>query len=268
MKRLAVGLAAALAALAGITSASAGGAAAECAAPSSLMEIGPPLRRSATHLEQSDSVTIVAVGSSSTLGVGASSPAFSYPNRLRAELAARFPDAAIRVDNRGKGGEDAPEELARLGRDVIADRPDLVIWQVGTNAVLRRDDLAADGERIERGIGQLQQDGADIVLMDMQYAPRVLARPAYAAMERLIADAAKRSRVGLFRRFDIMRLWQTAGPTTGAATVGPDGLHMTDRGYGCLAVELAQAISANWLAQDRARQRRDEPAIAGVRSGP
>ena len=88
-----------------------------------------------------EKLTIVAIGSSSTQGVGASSPAASYPSRLEAELRKRFPQVDIRVINRGKGGEDAPEELARLERDVIAEHPDLVIWQLGTNAVLRRDDL-------------------------------------------------------------------------------------------------------------------------------
>jgi lysophospholipase L1-like esterase len=95
-------------------------------------------------------------------------------------LRERFPQIDVAVINRGKGGEDARQELNRFERDVIAEHPDLVIWQLGTNAVLRRDDVSGDGELIRAGIVQLQEGGSDVVLMDLQYAPRVLARPHYA----------------------------------------------------------------------------------------
>jgi acyl-CoA thioesterase I len=227
-------------------------AAANCGAPPALMAIGPAEARIAARIDRREPLTIVTVGSSSTQGVGASAPDFNYPSRLAAELKERFPAIDIRVINRGKGGEDASEELARLDRDVIAERPELVIWQVGTNAVLRRDDLTTDRELIERGVAKLKKSGSDVVLMDLQYAPRVLARPAHAEMEQLIAKAAAHAGVGLFRRFDIMRYWQAAQQADAPQMVGPDGLHMTDRSYGCLAVELAEALARNWRAQERA----------------
>jgi acyl-CoA thioesterase I len=227
-------------------------AAATCAAPPDLTVIGPAEARAAARIDHRETLTIVAMGSSSTLGVGASAPGLSYPSRLEAALKDRFPGIDIRVINRGRGGEDVPEELARLDRDVIAEHPELVIWQVGTNAVLRRDDLTADRELIERGVAQLKGSGSDVVLMDLQYAPRVLARPAYAEMEELIATVAERDRVGLFRRFEIMRDWQAAQPADAPQMIGPDGLHMTDRSYGCLADRLAEGLARNWRAQQHA----------------
>ena len=169
--------------------------------------------------------------------------------------------------NRGKGGEDVSEELARLDRDVIAEHPELVIWQVGTNAVLRRDDLAADRTLIERGVAQIKESGSDVVLMDLQYAPRVLARPAYAQMEQLIATVAENAGVGLFHRFEIMRYWQTAQQADTPKMVGPDGLHMTDRSYGCLAVELAEGLAGNWRAQGEAAALPSAARVAGL-AGP
>ena len=246
----------------------AGRGSAGCDAPPALMVIGPAQARVAARIDRGEALTIVAVGSSSTQGGGASAPGLSYPSRLAAELKERFPAIGIRVINRGKGGEDVAEELARLERDVIAERPDLVIWQVGTNAVLRRDDLAADRELIERGVAQLKQSGTDVVLMDLQYAPRVIARPAYAEMEQLIANAAKSGRVGLFRRFEMMLHWQAAQPAdapgTAEAMIGPDGLHMTDRGYFCLAANLAEALAENWWSQQRAAQRPPAARVAGL----
>jgi lysophospholipase L1-like esterase len=253
----------------------AGGAAADeakpskCAAPAALTMIEPPLGHAASRIVHGAPLTIVAVGSSSTQGVGASAPALNYPSRLEAELKERVPGIDIRVVNRGKGGEDAAEELARLKRDVIAEHPDLVIWQVGTNGVLRRDDVEIDEVLLRRGVALLQQSGTDIVLMDLQYAPRVVERPAHAEMEQLIAEIAHQTHVGLFRRFALMQYWQARRQPDMPPMIGVDGLHMTDAGYGCLAVELAEALASNWSRGDRAQRTDDAAAqIAGLgRSG-
>jgi acyl-CoA thioesterase-1 len=225
-----------------------------CAAPSALTRIEPALARAAARIEHAKSLTVVAVGSSSTQGVGATDPSLNYPSRLEAALRQRLPGVAIRVINRGKGGEDAEEEFARLGRDVIAEHPDLVIWQVGTNAVLRRDDLESDEVLLRRGVDLLKLSGADVVLMDLQYAPRILERRAAAAMEQLIAEIAQHARVGLFRRFAVMQYWRAAQTPESPPMIGPDGLHMTDAGYSCLAAELAKAIAANWESHRRTVQ--------------
>jgi acyl-CoA thioesterase I len=217
-----------------------------CATPPSLSAIEATLDRSAARVEQGEPLTIVAVGSSSTEGVGASAPAMSYPSRLERELKDRFPAVEIRVLNRGVGGQDVGEEILRLGKDVIAEHADLVIWQVGTNAVLRRDSLDADQKLIRRGVELIKEEGADLVLMDLQYAPRVLARPAWDEMERIIKDIAHRSHVGLFRRFQIMQEWDRRQQLAPASMIGPDGLHMTDASYSCLASELAEALAWNW----------------------
>jgi len=244
--RLAIfGLAAAIPCAMG-TAAPEGDGATPCGAPPALTRIEPVLSRTAARIEHTKTLTIVAVGSSSTQGVGSTDPSANYPSRLEAALKQRLPGVAIRVINRGKAGEDAEEEFARLGRDVIPEHPDLVIWQVGTNAVLRRDDLESDEVLLRRGVALLKLSGADVVLMDLQYAPRILERRATAAMEQLIAEIAQHAGAGLFRRFAVMQYWRTAQRPDMPAMIGPDGLHMTDEGYRCLAAELAKGIVANW----------------------
>jgi acyl-CoA thioesterase-1 len=238
-----------------------------CAAPPALLAIDATLDRSSSRILSGQPLTIVAMGSSSTLGVGATTPDSSYPSRLGQELRQRFPGVEIRVINHGVSGQDVPEELTRLGRDVIVEHPDLVVWQVGTNAVLRRDNLSADEQLISRGVASMKESGIDTVLMDLQYAPRVLARPASGEMERLIADLARRAQVGLFRRFEIMQEWDRTQQLAPAASVGPDGLHMTDAGYACLANQLAEALVSNWRSRDKLAKspQRSPDAIAGVR---
>ena len=222
-----------------------------CAVSPALSVIEAALDRSALRIDQGRPLTIVAMVSSSTLGVGASAPSMSYPSRLEGQLRDRFPDVEIRVLNRGVGGQDVGEELNRLDHDVVAEHPDLVIWQVGTNAVLRRDDLTADEQLIRRGVSLMKEDGIDVVLMDLQYARRVLARPAWGQMERVIGEIAHSNHVGLFRRFEIMQEWDRTQQLAPSAMIGPDGLHMTDASYGCLASQLAEALAWNWWSHGK-----------------
>ena len=240
-----------------------------CAVSPALSGIGVALDRSVGRIDQGGPLIIVAMGSSSTLGVGASAPSMSYPSRLEGELRDRFPGLEIRVLNRGIGGQDVGEELNRLDRDVVAEHPDLVIWQVGTNAVLRRDDLAADEQLIRRGVSSMKEDGIDIVLMDLQYARRVLARPAWGEMERVIGEIAYSNHVGLFRRFEIMQEWDHTQQLAPAAMIGPDGLHMTDASYGCLASQLGEALAWNWWSHGKiAKSLRQNPDTVSRLSQP
>src|SRR5258705_4030136 len=90
----------------------------------------------ATKLASGEPVVIVAFGSSSTAGTGTTSPEFTYPNRLAAQLRRQYPTADITVINRGQGGEDAPEMMKRLQTAVTDTKPDLVSWSSSTNTVL------------------------------------------------------------------------------------------------------------------------------------
>ena len=125
-----------------------------CSVASDLARLDLPLSRLAQRLADGESVKIIAIGSSSTAGAGASSRAFSYPSRLEVELRTRFPRTSITVINRGVGGEEAPQMLARFARGVIAEKPDPVLWQVGSNAVLRGHDVVKVAEVIREEIGR------------------------------------------------------------------------------------------------------------------
>ena len=178
---------------------------------------------------------IVAIGSSSTYGAGASSPAASYPSRLAVELKQHFPSRDITVLNRGVNGEETREMLARFGADVIAAHPDLVLWQVGTNSVLRDHPLAAHGVALREGIAQLKQAGADVVLMDMQYVPKVIAKPETHGMEDQIAidrQGGKRRSVPALRDH---AHWHEVEHMPFETFVSPDDLHMNDWSYACVA---------------------------------
>jgi lysophospholipase L1-like esterase len=218
-------------------------AAFSCTAPAEIARFDYPLRHTARRLASGEPLTIVAIGSSSTTGVGASSPAGSYPSRLAVELKQRFPGHEITVLNRGVNGEETEQMMARFANGVIADHPDLVLWQVGTNSVLRDHPLRPHSALLREGIAELRDAGADVVLMDMQFAPQVLAKPETPGMEDQIALAAKEANVDLFGRFALMRNWYEIRHMPFDAFISPDQLHMNDWSYACVAKLLGAAIA-------------------------
>lgn len=215
----------------------------ECVAPPETTHLSTTLSRVASRLERREGLTIVAIGSSSTEGAGASTPQATYPSRLEAELRARFPGARITLLNRGAGGEDAREMLDRMDRDVRDQNPDLVLWQVGTNAILKYDGISREAPVIRQGLKLLHEADADIVIIDPQYAPIVLHDPDTDPMIELIAAIAKEETVPVFSRFALMRYWRENRAIPFEAFLSPDLLHLNDWSYGCWATNLAEAIA-------------------------
>ena len=151
-------------------------AAASCNAPADLVRLVNPLKRMAQRVAAGQPLTIVAIGSSSTAGAGASSPAMNYPSRLAVELQAMYPSLSVTVINRGVNGEESHDMLARFDRDVFAQNPDLVLWQVGSNSVLRDRPLDEANASLRDGLKRLREAGSDVVLINPQYAPKVITK--------------------------------------------------------------------------------------------
>jgi acyl-CoA thioesterase-1 len=214
-----------------------------CQASDDVLRLAAPLSHLSQKLSGGEPITIVAIGSSSTQGAGASSPAASYPSRLEAELKTHFPRNRITVINRGVGGEEVPDMLKRFDQAVVAARPDLVLWQLGTNSVIRGRSSVGHGDMIRTGLKKIRATGADIVLIDPQYAPKVIAKPEAGKMVELIAATAKAENVDLFRRFAVMKRWYDADHMSFDSFVSPDGLHMNDWSYACMAKVLGLAIA-------------------------
>lgn len=218
-------------------------AAPRCVIPPRVARFDLPLYRTGRALAAGRPIKIVAIGSSSTSGAGASKPYNSYPSQLAAELSREFFDHDITVLNRGVNGDTATDMLARFESGVIAEHPDLVLWQVGTNSLLRGDPVAPHRSLLHGGIVRLKAIGADVVLIDPQYAPRVIARSAAESMVGLIQQTAKAEGVNLFRRFELMRHWRKVEHMPFEAFLSPDELHMNDFSYACVARALSGAIS-------------------------
>jgi acyl-CoA thioesterase I len=214
-----------------------------CRVTAEQVRLDVPLIHTARLLASGAPIKIVALGSSSTYGAGASTSAASYPSQLAHELARLFPGHEITVLNRGVNGDEVADMLARLDTAVIAEKPDLVLWQVGTNSVLRDKAVLPHATVLHEGLQRLKATGADVVLIDPQYAPRVITKANCEGMVSLIATAAKAEHVGVFHRFELMRRWYETERLPFETFISPDGLHMNDWSYGCLAKALAVALA-------------------------
>jgi ABC-type Fe3+-hydroxamate transport system substrate-binding protein len=225
------------------SAANAEGANPPCKAPANLTDLEEPLPHTTARIAAGEPVTIVAIGSSSTAGAGASKPEASYPNRLAVELAAQFPRSQVTVINRGMNGQESSDMLARLKSDVLNEKPTLVIWQVGTNSVLRDQPVEQVSNNIDEGLEQIKAAGADVILVDPQYAPRVLAKPEAESMVTMIDKKARRFKVGVFHRFAVMRHWRETSAIPFETFTSADGLHHNDWSYACWAKLLSTGIT-------------------------
>jgi acyl-CoA thioesterase I len=216
-------------------------AAPACRAASELISLGTTLPRLAAAVHSGREPVIVALGSSSTEGVGASDPTRAYPARLAAELRDRH-GMAVTVINKGVGGEVTTDMLRRLEQDVLVHVPALVIWQTGSNTAMRHVDPGNHHKAMIEGLERLSAAGVDVVVMDPQYAPRIIAAPRHQEIVAQLQEEADRAGAGVFHRFRIMRSWHEAGIGFDE-TLSPDGVHMNDWSYGCVARLLADALA-------------------------
>ena len=110
--------------------------------------------------------------------------------------------------NRGVNGEEVNDMLRRFDQAVVAAKPDLVLWQLGTNSLIRDHMFSDHGAAIRDGIKKIRAVSADVVLIDPQFAPKVIVKPEAEHMVELIATTAKMEDVDLFRRFEVMKRWR------------------------------------------------------------
>jgi acyl-CoA thioesterase I len=139
---------------------------------------------------------------------------------------------------------------------------------VGTNAVLRGYEHARSDSLIRDGIRRMKAIGADVVLIDPQYAPKVLAHPEIDDMVDLLSNAAAQEKVDVFHRFAVMRHWHEREGIPFEAFLSPDGLHMNDWGYSCFAKSLGEAIAnAASPARPSGKDASADPAPADATTG-
>ncbi len=191
------------------------------------------------------SLRILAIGSSSTEGIGASAPGLTYPAQLQTRLAARL-GRKVEVDNAGVGGETVAATVVRLKAALKAGKPDLVIWQVGTNDAVVGEDEASFRKSLQDGVWAIRDAKVPFVLLDPQFFPGVRDIERYERYVRIIHDLGAQNGAAVFSRYALMKEWGAESDGLLRAMLAKDAFHMSDRGYGCLAQNLAADLAPLW----------------------
>lgn len=211
-----------------------------CTVPGATVASPAPLPHLAEVLKAKKSVRVLAIGSSSTAGLGASSPSANYPNRLEVELEKTFKDLDFIMVNRGVSGELAETTSERLKIEVTLTKPDLVLWQVGTNDALSRIPVGEFARIISRTLRWIKAQKIDVVVVGMQYTKRLARDEHYKLIKDALRQAATEADVPLINRYDAMQYILQA--QEGASLLANDDFHLNDLGYRCMAEHVARGI--------------------------
>lgn len=202
-----------------------------------------PLPNVAALLEKKRTIHILAIGSSSTIGVGASSGLKSYPTQLGDILEKALKDVDVEIVNRGVSGEVAESTADRIRSEVALSKPDLVLWQLGTNDALSRVSPEEFESTVRDTIKWLKGDGIDVVLVGMQYSARLAKDQNYLAIRQVLQKIATEENILYVRRYDAMQF--IAHTRANLQLMASDNFHLNDLGYQCMAEHVARAVIVN-----------------------
>jgi acyl-CoA thioesterase I len=228
----------------------------ECAAKPPAHEGWRTFRRVQQAIADRRAARVLAIGSSSIVGVGASQPAATFTAQLEADLERAFKGADFDVIGRGMSGEVAAVTAMRVRLEALQLKPDLIVWQVGTNDGVARVDQAMFAALLTSTLRWLATYRYDVVLIDPQYVSRFAEDGHYRAIVRSITDIARREQVPLVHRYDAME--DLTRRQVSRSYMASDLFHLNDLGYKCMAEFASRAI------EDGVRQAHAEDTFGDV----
>jgi len=217
----------------------------ECKVKSPAYEGRASLRAVRRAILEKRPVRVAAIGASSPAGSGSSSPTASYPVRLENGLEGVIEGLKVEMFTLGQTGEVEEAAAERLKAEVAEIRPDLVVWQVGTNDAVARIDAATFGEQLRDTLSWMASHKIDVVLIDPQYIERLSNDTLYTGIVNEIASIASEKRVLLVNRYDAMA--DLARQNPGSSSLANDRFHLNDLGYRCMAEYATKAIVSGIL---------------------
>jgi len=175
-------------------------------------------------------IAVLAFGDSLTAGYGLAA-ADGFTAKLQAALAGKGIEA--RVINGGVSGDTTAGGLARLDWS-LADKPDLVILELGANDALRGLDPATTRANLDAMLQRLRAIGVPVLLAGMR-APPNLGRDFAAAFDPIYPELAAQYGVPLYPFF-------LDGVAVDPGLTQPDGLHPNAAGVDIIVARLLPTL--------------------------
>lgn len=209
-----------------------------CEVPASLLTSENSLPKVAEAIKTDRKLDIMVIGSRSATinapdGTG-------FPGRMEAALREKLPSVTVNVSLQLQIKKTAEEVSKELGRLLEGKKPTLVIWQTGTVDAMRSVDPDDFRTAVDEGVAALQKAGADVVLMNLQYSPRMETMITTTPYIDVMRVAAQQREVPLFDRFAIMHQWNESGSFDLFSAAR--GVEMAKRVHDCLGRALATFV--------------------------
>lgn len=209
-----------------------------CDVPDYLLATESALPKVTAAVTNEHRLDILVVGSrSSTINTAEAS---AYPARLQAAMKDKLPSVAINLSVEIQVKKTAEEMAGDLVKLMEAKKPTLVIWQTGTVDALRSVDPDDFRTAVDEGVAALQNAGADVILMNLQYSPRtetMISVPPYLDNMKVVAQQHD---VPLFDRFSIMHQWNDSGDFDLFSAF--HGIELAKRVHDCLGRALSKFV--------------------------
>ncbi len=219
----------------------------DCQVPVEYVDDDSPLPALTVALRAPSTPKIIAIGSASMAGVGASAPAKSYVQRFLVTFEERF-KRQVALDNRAARNMAVSDWLARIDRDVLAAKPTIVLWEAGTVDAVRGVDTIEFARMLGEGVHQMKQAGVDVILIDPLFSKRTTTmlnlRPYIDAMK----SVATAENLVFFDRFEIMKFWSESGYFKFGDKPDASMMAENDRIFDCLGRLLTAAIDRSLRA--------------------
>jgi hypothetical protein len=209
-----------------------------CDVPAYLLTSESTLSRVASAVKIGGPLDILVVGSRSSTISGAENDA--YPARVQAALREKLPGTTVNVSVELAPRKTAEEVAPGLGKLAQTKKPTLVVWQTGTVDAIRSVDGDSFHNAIDQGVTALQNAGADVVLMNMQYSPRTETMVSPSSYIDNMRVVAQQHDVPLFDRFAIMNQWNETGEFDLFSPVR--GVDQAKRVHDCLGRALSTFV--------------------------
>ena len=134
-------------------------------------------------------------------------------------------------------GEDLEDASDRIKGVVAEVEPDLVIWKVGTPAMLARIDPEEFARSLDETVKWLKEHDIDVVLVDPQYTARLADDPSYKQVVASVAAVARANAVPLVFRSKAVRYL-----TEQRSNAGQNPFQLNELGSRCMAEHVVRAV--------------------------
>ncbi|MBM3599613.1 MAG: hypothetical protein FJX35_15490 [Alphaproteobacteria bacterium] len=213
-----------------------------CAVPPELLASEATLPKLGKRVIERAPLKVVFVGTSYSAVPEADKSRSSYVGPLRNELVRHFPSNPVTVVDKSVPRQTAVQMADRFERDVLPEKPHLVIWQTGTTDAVRQVDPADFTRVLMHGHKLLRKAGIELVLMSMQYARGTANLIRFEPYNDALDTVADMKGVVLFHRHEIMRHWVSTGQFEFDDVPPAEREALMERAHGCVASLMSRVI--------------------------